>query len=224
VGRLGAVIDPAKDIVKCSDFDFYLVNNGIALHDAQQTGFAISTPDAPGVSLDRPGLWKYSRFFVPEKPNVFVNLYNNQWSTNFTEWIEGSWSARMYIWSFRGYSNEASLITPSEEFRTPLKSAFTSGKNGTLPVFGEGVRVSRKGVLVSSFGPNLFGDGIVLRLWEQSGDAGECKITLPSGTQFLRAIPLNLRGEKDGNPILIRNNSFETEIGVYKPASFLLEK
>jgi hypothetical protein len=224
VGRLGAVIDPLKDIIKGSDFDFYLINNGIALHDAQQNGFAISTPDAPGVSLDRPGLWKYSGYFIPEKPNVFVNLYNNQWSTNFTEWIEGSWSARMYLWSFQGYSNEASLITPSEEFRSPLKSAIISGEHGILPVSGEGVRISKKGVLVSSFGPNLFGDGIVLRLWEQSGDQGKCKITLPSGTQFQRAIPVNLRGEKDGDPILIRNNSFETEIGVYKPASFLLEK
>jgi len=213
-----------KDIIKGSDFDFYLINSGIALHDTQQNGFAISTPDAPGISLDRPGLWKYSGYFIPEKPNVFVNLYNNQWSTNFTEWIEGSWSARMYLWSFQGYSNEASLITPSEEFRSPLKSVLISDGHGILPVYGEGVRVSRKGVLVSSFGPNLFGDGIVLRLWEQSGDQGKCKITLPSGTQFQRAIPVNLRGEKDGNPIPIRNNSFETEIGVYKPASFLLEK
>ena len=224
VGRLGAVIDPSKDIIKGSDFDFYLVNNGIAIHDDRKDGFAISTPDAPGVSLDRPGLWQYSRYFVPQKSYVFVNLFNNQWSTNFTEWIEGSWSARMYLWSFQGYNNEASLTTPSEEFRSPFKAVINSGKPGTLPVSGEGFRVSRKGVLVSSFGPNLFGDGIVLRLWEQAGDSGKCKITLPEGIKFARAIPLNLRGEKSGNVILINDNSFETEIGAYKPASFLLEK
>ena len=224
VGRLGAVIDPSKDIIKGSDFDFYLVNNGIALHDSQKNGFAVLTPDAPGVSLDRPGLWRYSRYFVPEKPNVFVNLYNNQWSTNFTEWIEGSWSAKMYLWSFSGYKNEASLITPSEELRSPLKAVINSGKPGNMAVSAEGVGVSRRGVLVSSFGPNQFGDGLVLRLWEQSGDPGKCKVTLPDGVRFSRAIPVNLRGEKEGTPILITGNSFETEIGAYKPASFIIEK
>lgn len=224
VGRLGAVIDPSKDIIKGSDFDYYLVNNGIALHDAQKSGYAILTPDAPGVSLDRPGLWRYSKYFVPQKSNVFVNLYNNMWSTNFTEWIEGSWSARMYLWSFNEYQNEKSLVTPSEEFRSPLKAVFASGKPGSMPLSLEGVRVSAKNVLVSSFGPNLYGDGLVLRLWEQSGDAGICKVTLPDGVQFNRAVPVNLRGEKDGNPVTIKDNSFEVKIGAYKPASFLLEK
>ncbi|MFA5818741.1 MAG: hypothetical protein WC854_05630 [Bacteroidales bacterium] len=223
VGRLGAVIDPAKDIIKGSDFDFYLINNGVALHDKQLNGFGLSTPDAPGISLDRPGLWKYSGSFIPKRSNVFVNLYNNQWSTNFTEWIEGSWSAKMYLWSFQGYKNEQSLISPNEEFRSPLKATLLSGKPGTLPVSKTGVELSRKGVLVTSFGPNPFGTGTMIRLWEQSGDAGKCKITLPEGTTFAKAVPVNLRGEKTGNAIPVKDNSFEIEIGAYKPASFLFE-
>ena len=224
VGRLGAVIDPSKDIIKGSDFDFYLINSGIALLDQHKNGFGICTPDAPGISLDRPGLWRYSGNFIPQKPNVFVNLFNNQWSTNFTEWIEGSWSAKMYLWSFQGYKNEQSLISPSEEFRSPLKAALISGKPGNLPTSQSGVSLSRKGILVTSFGPNVFGDGIVLRLWEQAGDAGKCKITIPDGTSFAKAIPINLRGEKTRDAIPVKDNSFEIEIGAYQPASFLFEK
>jgi alpha-mannosidase len=223
VGRLGAVIDPAKDIIKGSDFDFYLINNGVALHDKQLNGFGLSTPDAPGISLDRPGLWKYSGSFIPKRPNVFVNLYNNQWSTNFTEWIEGSWSAKMYLWSFTGYKNEQSLISPNEEFRSPLKATLLSGKPGTIPVSKAGVQLSRKGILVTSFGPNPFGAGTMIRLWEQSGDGGKCKITLPEGATFTKAVPVNLRSEKSGNAIPVKDNSFEVEIGAYKPATFLLE-
>ena len=223
VGRLGAVIDPAVDIIKGSDFDFYLINNGIALHDKQLNGFGLSTPDAPGISLDRPGLWKYSGSFIPKRPNVFVNLYNNQWSTNFTEWIEGSWSAKMFLWSFTVYKNEQSLISPNEEFRSPLKATFLSGKPGPIPVSKAGVQLSRKGVLVTSFGPNPFGDGALIRLWEQSGNGGKCKITLPDGAPFTKAVPVNLRSEKAGNAIAVKDNSFEIEIGAYKPASFLLE-
>ena len=223
VGRLGAVIDPSKDIIKGSDFDFYLINSGIALSDNQNAGFALCTPDAPGISLDRPGLWKYSGYFIPQEPNVFVNLYNNQWSTNFTEWIEGSWSAKMYLWSFINYKNEHSLISPSEEFRSPLKATMVSGKPGNLAVHKEGISLSRKGVLVTSFGPNVFGQGIVLRLWEQAGESGKCKVTLPSGITFTNALPVNLRGEKTGDTVIMKDNSFEAVIGAYKPATFLFE-
>lgn len=223
VGRLGAVIDPSKDIIKGSDFDFYLINSGIALLTRQNDGFALCTPDAPGISLDRPGLWKYSGYFIPHRPNVFVNLFNNQWSTNFTEWIEGSWSSKMYIWSFTDYKNEQSLISPSEEFRSRLKATMVSGKPGTLPIYNDGIILSKKGVLVTSFGPNVFGSGTVLRLWEQAGESGRCKVTLPSGMTYTFAIPVNLRGEKAGDPIVVKDNSFEIEIGPYKPASYLLE-
>jgi alpha-mannosidase len=223
VGRLGAVIDPGKDIIEGSATDYYLINNGTALVDNQQKGFGISTPDAPGVSFDRPGLWKYSRNFVPKRPNVFVNLYNNQWSTNFTEWIEGSWSAKIYLWSVSDYKNEQSLITPNEEFRVPLKATLLDAKPGSLAVSKTGITLSRKGVLVSSFGKNPFGEGIQLRLWEQSGDAGKCTVTLPEGVKAAKAVPVNLRGEKAGNEIKISGNSFEIELGAYKPATFLIE-
>lgn len=222
-GRLGSVIDPLKDIIKGSDFDYYLVNSGVALLDNKNSGFALCTPDAPAVSLDRPGLWKYSKIFYPKNPNVFVNLFNNMWSTNFTEWIEGSWSVKMFVWSFQDYTNESSLISPSEEFRSPLRAAYMTGKAGALPSSGEGITLTKKGVLVTAFGPNLFGEGTVLRLWEQAGESGKCKITLPDGVSFTRALPVNLRGEKTGIPVILKDNSFETEMGAYKPASFILE-
>ena len=94
---------------------------------------------------------------------------------------------------------------------------------GSIPASKTGITLSRKGVLVTSFGPNVFGEGIVLRLWEQSGNGGKCKISLPEGVSFSRAVPINLRGENAGEAITIKDNSFEIEIEVYKPASFLLE-
>ena len=59
-------------------------------------------------------------------------------------------------------------------------------------------------MLVTSFGPNPFGKGTMLRLWEQAGDAGKCTVTLPEGMTFTRAVPVNLRGEKAGNAILLK--------------------
>ena len=140
--------------------------------DAKQT-------DVPAISLDRPGLWKYSTDFIPQKGNVFFNLYNNQWSTNFTEWIEGSWQARFYLWSFDSYSNEQSVITPSEEFLNPLMAAYATGKPGNMPLSAAGLTLSRKGLQIGAFCPNPDGDGTLLRIWEQAGNGSEVTITLP---------------------------------------------
>jgi len=43
------------------------------------------------------------------------------------------------------------------------------------------------------------------------------------GIKAVKAVPVNLRGEKAGNEIKISGNSFEIEIGAYKPATFLIE-
>jgi hypothetical protein len=64
----------------------------------------------------------------------------------------------------------------------------------------------------------------MLRLWEQAGDSGKCTIILPEGFAFARAVPVNLRGQKAGNAVPIRNNSFDIEIEAYKPVTFIFEK
>jgi len=221
-GRLGAVVDPAKDFIKGSNFDYYFLNTGIAVVDENGNGYGISSPDVPGISLDRPGLWKYSGEFIPEKPNVFFNLYNNQWSTNFTEWIEGSWNTRFYIWSINSYENEKDLITPSEEFRMPMKASFSGEGKGNLPASKQGISLSKKGIQVTAFGPNTNGDGTLLRIWEQAGNSGDCIISLPENMEAKYALPVNLRGVPSGEKIQIADNKFKINVHAYRPYSFIL--
>jgi alpha-mannosidase len=222
LGRLGAVVDPSQDFIKNSNLDYCFVNSGITVTGKDLKGFGISSPDVPGISLDRPGLWKFSRNFTPSQPNVFYNLYNNQWSTNFTEWIEGSWSAKFYIWPVESCDTEKSIVTPSEEFRVPLISEFAQGGNGTIPASAKGIEVSMKGVLITAFGRNPYGNGLILRLWEQAGRSGKCFVSLPEGLEGKTVIPVNLRGEVNGKPFMIENNSISVEISAYKPYSFMI--
>lgn len=224
LGRPGAIVDPVTEFITGSNLDYGFLNSGMAMIDGDQKGVGLMSPDVPGISLDRPGLWKYSTDFVPKKANVFFNLYNNQWSTNFTEWIEGSWSTRFYIWSVDHYSNEASIITPSEEIRNPLMVEMVHGPAGETPVTAHGVSLSEKGVLVTYFGENINGEGNLIRLWEQSGKETRCKVTLPQGHSYKMAFPCNLRGEKTGNSISLNKDSFEVRLKGNQPASFILEK
>jgi hypothetical protein len=222
LGRLGGVIDPATDIVKGSNVDYGFLSTGMSVIDKSGNGVGLSSPDAPGVSLDRPGLWKYSTDFIPGRPNVFVNLYNNLWSTNFTEWIEGSWSAKLYLWSVDQFNNEKSIITPSEEFRSPLKVVMSSNNAGSLPLVAAGVQLSMKGVAVTAFGNNPDGKGTILRLWEQGGNNGNCTVTLPVNHPFKTARYCNLRGEFLSKEFTV-NNTISVNIKAYEPVSILLQ-
>lgn len=222
LGRLGAVIDPTTDFVKGTNLDYGFINTGVAVLDKNSQGFGLTSPDVPGVSLDRPGLWKYSTDFVPKEGNVFFNLYNNQWSTNFTEWVEGSWSAKFYIWSIDRYADGNSIVIPSEEFRNPLMVGYTGGDAGNQTSSSKGISVSEKGILVTFFGKNRDGEGDVIRLWEQNGKAGACTVSLPLNSKYKLAQPCNLRGEKIGKEIPIRNNTFEVKLNANQPASFIL--
>jgi alpha-mannosidase len=223
LGRLGAVVDPATDFIKGSNMDYCFLNSGMAVIDSNNKGFGIMSPDVPGISLDRPGLWSYSPSFIPQKANVFFNLYNNQWSTNFTEWVEGSWSARFYIWNIDHYANDKSIVVPSEEIRNPMMAALATGNPGPLPSNKQGISLSKKGVLLTAFGKNPNGDGTVLRVWEQSGTSGTCTLKLPEGMNVISAQPVNLRGEKQGNPIKVENGNFSFDLKGYAPASYILK-
>jgi alpha-mannosidase len=222
LGRLGGLLDPAKDFVKGTNLDYGFINTGVGVLDKDNHGFGVTSPDVPGVSLDRPGLWKYSTDFVPQKGNVFFNLYNNQWSTNFTEWIEGSWTAKFYIWSIDQYANGSAIVVPSEEIRNPLMAAYTNGAAGKQEASSKGVSVSEKGILVTFFGKNRDGEGDIIRLWEQNGKTAPCTVTLPVGSVFKLAQPCNLRGEKIGKAIAIKNDSFGVKLNANQPASFIL--
>ncbi len=120
LGRLGGIADPARDFVRGSNHDLQAVNTGVTISDTEGRGVGLCPLDSPLVSLDRPGLFRYSPDFVPRRPVIFVNLFNNQWTTNFRLWNEGTWTMRVRLWAFDRFDAQTSLITPSLEARYPL--------------------------------------------------------------------------------------------------------
>ena len=75
---------------------------------------------------------------------------------------------------------------------------------------------------MTAFCPNPDGDGIVLRVWEQVGRGGEITVTLPQGMKATEVHPVNLRGERAGNPIPVKDGRFSFELNAWSPKSFII--
>jgi alpha-mannosidase len=226
VGRLGGPINPAKDIIPGTNRHLMAVTTGVAITQADKSGVALTSADAPLLSLGEPGLWKFSMDYIPTRPSVFVNLYNNMWNTNFALWQDGSWSESVRIWPVgKGIQTIANLTQYGWETRLPLLTGVADGIAGKLPGSKAGISVSKTGVLITAFGEDPDGNkGTLLRVWEQAGNSGMISIVLPAGRKFRKATPVNLRGEVNGKSINIVNRIFSFTIKAYGPASFILEE
>jgi alpha-mannosidase len=217
VARTLGIMDPSRDILPGSNRHIYAVGAGLTIMGSDGASVSLCPMDHPLISLDTPGVWKFSLDFVPKKPVVFLNLYNNQWNTNYRYWYSGSWSSRVRIW----FGDQ--LTVPALETMLPLMASAGSGARGPLPPSQSGVSVSRPGVVITALKQKSQGTVALLRLWEFAGESGKVIVQLPSGSRPRIARPVDLRGDSMGPPIAVQDGAFEFSLNRFAPASFELE-
>jgi hypothetical protein len=241
LARLGSIVDPAKDLVRGSNHEVFCLNGGLSVQGAEGGHTGICPIDAQLVSLGRPGLWRYTREYAARTPDVFVLLFDNVYSTNFRQWIAGSWSSRVRLWATgESETDHEALIGNSWEARVGCLAAVAETGSGKLPAVATGLVIAKagttsevgnagapttpgRGLLVTAFGRNPYGEGTLLRLWEQAGASGEYTVQLPAGMKARTAQPCNLRGENTGRPrALSAQGTFNLTLKPMAPASVLL--
>ena len=228
VSHVSAPFSPEKDLVPGSNAHLFSIDYGISVRNGEAgPGVGVASSDLPLWSLGEPGLWKYSPKYLPRKAELFANLYNNQWNTNYPLWIDGSWSASIRLWPVGASdTEEQALFTPAWEYRQGFLTAYADGPGGKLPVTETGLSLSRKGIRVTAFCPNPDADqgvpGTLVRVWEQSGISGEVTLTLPARFTATKAQPVSLRGEKTGSPLKIIDGKLEFDLKAYAPESFVI--
>jgi hypothetical protein len=223
LGRLGSIIDPVQDVVPNANRHLFGIDTGVTITDHRGRGVGLCSPDLPLVSLDTPGCWKFSSHFLPRRPTVYLNLFNNQWTTNFRLWNQGTWTTRVRIWSVSSdHDLGTALVGPSLEARFPLRVAFAAGAGGTLPAMQSGLEVSRPGVRITAFGAAGDDKGTVLRLWEYAGQGGHCTVRLPGSGWPETVQPIDLRGRPAGEVLLVRNGTFTVPLKPFAPVTVRL--
>jgi alpha-mannosidase len=225
IGRALGTINPATDLLKGSNRHLFSVGSGVTITGADGAGVALCPLDHPLISIDQPGIWKFSYDFVPEEPVIYLNLYNNMWNTNFRYWYEGSWSSRVRLWTFDHSSNGVeSFQTSSLEARVPLLAAVAESPGGDMPVELQGIVCSRKGVVITAYDNGMYDpEGRLIRVWEQAGRSGHITISIPREMNVTVAQPVNLRGELAGEVLPVHNGQLTFNLGKYAPASFILK-
>jgi alpha-mannosidase len=216
----GSIFDPARDVLKGSNFAYFWTQGGLALFDPGGRGMGLALPDCPAISLGRPGIYRFTDQWDKPDAHVYVNLFNNKWNTNFRSFWQGRLSARVRLWAIDPYDNESELTTPVMNTLSPMPTGMCNYGKGKLPGTASGLTPSRKGVLLSAFGPNPDGPGTLLRVWEDAGQSGPLTIILPESMQAGTAQPLDLRGRPAGKPLSVIDNRFTFELGAFEPASF----
>lgn len=210
LGRPGSIVDPATDIVPGANRHLFAVQTGVALLEGDDgPGVGLCPLDSGLVSLGEPGCWKYSREDPPRRAAVYVNVYNNQWTTNFRLWNGGTWTTRVRLWVFDRYDAETSLITPALEARYPLLVGSAAASSGRLPASAEGLATDRRGILVTALGadPDAVGGGLRLRLWELAGRSGDVEVRLPASLAQGTVEAIDLRGQTRPETRLTRDGS-----------------
>lgn len=221
VGRLGSVIDPAKDLIEGSQFNYIWSNSGLMIKDKEYS-IGICALDAPAFQLGDLNFMHFADKYENPRSHVYFNLFNNRWNTNFTSFWNGNLTTEVRLWVNQASADDASgLVIPAWETRLPLQVGIAACPGGKLPVVNEGVKVSRKGVLVTAYGNNPDGEGKLLRLWEETGESGFCEVSLPIRKDGV-AQPVNLRGVPCGQPVKIQDGTFNIQLDGFTPASYLI--
>jgi len=226
LGRLGGIADPAKDFARSSGLHFQWLRTGVAVFGEDGYGVGICPLETPLISLDKPGGWLFSAEFVPKKANVFFNLFNNQWTTNFRLWNSDDIAASFVLWTFDKYNSESSLITPSLETLALNHCTSVSMNDTERNQWTNGITVNRKGIYVTAFGKDVDTGDLMLRLWEMAGlgkDYPNVEITLPSGMKAESVTPCDLRGRTIAAPIIVRDGKFAIQVKPYVPINLRIE-
>ncbi|MDR6551693.1 glycosyl hydrolase-related protein [Paenibacillus qinlingensis] len=88
--KLGSVVNPLIDIERGANTRLHCASQWVDVQD-DQVGLTIIPFDTPLFSIGEKGIYHYSKkVYVPEQPILHFNLFNNQWGTNFPQWISGS--------------------------------------------------------------------------------------------------------------------------------------
>lgn len=170
IQKMGSVIDPVTDIQKDANTRIHCIDGWIDVED-EGAGIGIIPIDTPLVSIGEKGVYQFSEFYIPQQSVLFFNGFNNQWGTNFPQWMGGDYTFEYRIVLHSGNWREGNVWKESAETTTPLKvmmefKPVVHTKNSVYSL----IRKDIEGVKILAFKPSEEGNDYILRFQDVLGE------------------------------------------------------
>jgi len=173
IQKMGAVIDPEKDIQYGANTSLYCCDRWVNVSDGDHS-IAFFPKDTPLLSIGENRVYIYSKDYKPKKPVLYWNAFNNQWATNFPQWIGGDFGFRCRIYPYAGAWNDGDMPKRAEEYATSLHPLKEAVECRLLEQ-----DIENANILIFKNADD--GNGYILRLQENRGKAGVITIKLTDG-------------------------------------------
>ena len=109
LGKPGAVIDPETQIISCANHALLNIEHEVTAI-GEEGCLTVCAKDTPLLAIGASGIYDYQKEFPRDRKNqLWFDLFNNMWGTNFPQWIEGDLRFRYTLW---GGSAEEAATAP----------------------------------------------------------------------------------------------------------------
>ena len=88
IGKPGGIVNPQTDIQDCCNHALFNLERQVTAY-TKEGSVSICSPDAPLFGIGSTGVYEYHKTFGTRGSDVYFNLFNNMWGTNFPQWIGG---------------------------------------------------------------------------------------------------------------------------------------
>ncbi|MFO0829463.1 MAG: hypothetical protein U0572_15100 [Phycisphaerales bacterium] len=168
VETLGAIADPARDIIPGASSDWQAIQGFVAVRGAERQ-VVLTSPEIPLVQCGDINLGKFQRQTTVDRPHVYSWVMNNYWTTNFCASQEGEfrWS---YAITASADASDASATREGWSRRVPFGARIVAGDGPDRPLDSRSLLAcDAPNLLLVAARPNLRGDGVILHLREIDG-------------------------------------------------------
>lgn len=212
-------IDPAKDILRGGNMEWFSVQHWMATSDSGLTVgvIPIDAPLATFGDINR-GLWPVR--LTPKNATLFSYAMNNYWHTNYRAQQGGKFHFR-YVVTSAGNFDPASLTRLGFESRRSLfvdrvaTQDRAGGLQGQLSAEGESfLHIDNADVLLSTWKAAEDGEGTIVRLEEVAGKEENVAVHIAGST--VRSARLCNAMEDDLSVLPIKDQSIELTMKPYE--------
>ncbi len=125
------------------------------------------------------------------------------------------------IYPHTGKWNDAEVLNKAYEFKVPVKAVQGVPHKGTLPVSGSFITVSpEKKVLISALKKSENGEGIILRVWNTTGEKLPLEISTILPVASVDRVRLD---EQHIEAMKVKDGKLAMELGAHKIETFLIK-